>query len=236
MGSTDQYVLFVLDEQRYTLPLANVEKVVSAVYVTPLPQAPDIVTGIIDVQGQVVPVINLRRRFHLPERTLELTVSLAARGSEIKVRKENEEQLRELSGRLLRLQDEERRRIARELHDSTGQTLSALKMSLSLLERHVENIPRGKALLEDLNALADSAIQEVRTTSHLLHPPMLDEIGFSSAARWYLEGFAKRSGINVSIDFGDMPDLTKDEELALFRVLQESLTNVHRNSGSPNAH
>lgn len=73
MGSTDQYVLFALDEQRYTLPLANVEKVVPAVYVTPLPQAPDIVTGIIDVQGQVVPVINLRRRFHLPERTLELT-------------------------------------------------------------------------------------------------------------------------------------------------------------------
>jgi PAS domain S-box-containing protein len=169
------------------------------------------------------------------ERTLELTLSLAAVGSEIKVRKENEEQLRELSGRLLRLQDEERRRIARELHDSTGQTLSALKMSLSFLEQYVENIPRGKALLEDLNMLADSAIQEVRTTSHLLHPPMLDEIGFASAARWYLEGFAKRSGINVSIDFGDIPDLTKDEELALFRVLQESLTNVHRHSGSPNA-
>jgi PAS domain S-box-containing protein len=169
------------------------------------------------------------------ERTLELTLSLAAVGSEIKVRKENEEQLRELSGRLLRLQDEERRRIARELHDSTGQTLSALKMSLSFLEQHVENIPRGKALLEDLNMLADSAIQEVRTTSHLLHPPMLDEIGFTSAARWYLEGFAKRSGINVSIDFGDLPDLTKDEELALFRVLQESLTNVHRHSGSPSA-
>ncbi|HEX3377876.1 MAG TPA: PAS domain-containing protein [Candidatus Acidoferrales bacterium] len=169
------------------------------------------------------------------ERTLELTLSLAAVGSEIKVRKETEEQLRELSGRLLRLQDEEHRRIARELHDSTGQTLSALKMSLSLLAQHVENVPRGKALLEDLNMLADSAIQEVRTTSHLLHPPMLDEVGFSSAARWYLEGFAKRSGINVSIDFGDLPELTKDEELALFRVLQESLTNVHRHSGSPSA-
>ncbi len=169
------------------------------------------------------------------ERTLELTLSLAAVGSEIKVRKETEEQLRELSGRLLRLQDEEHRRIARELHDSTGQTLSALKMSLSLLEQHVENNPRGKALLEDLNMLADSAIQEVRTTSHLLHPPMLDEVGFTSAARWYLEGFAKRSGIDTSIDFGDLPELTKDEELALFRVLQESLTNVHRHSGSPSA-
>jgi PAS domain S-box-containing protein len=169
------------------------------------------------------------------ERTLELTLSLAAVGSEIKVRKETEEQLRELSGRLLRLQDEERRRIARELHDSTGQTLSALKMSLALLEGHVENIPRGKALVEDLNMLADSAIQEVRTTSHLLHPPMLDEVGFTSAARWYLEGFAKRSGINASIDMGDLPELTKDEELALFRVLQESLTNVHRHSGSPSA-
>jgi PAS domain S-box-containing protein len=169
------------------------------------------------------------------ERTLELTLSLAAVGSEIKVRKETEEQLRELSGRLLRLQDEEHRRIARELHDSTGQTLSALKMSLSLLQQHVENVPRGKALLEDLNMLTDSAIQEVRTTSHLLHPPMLDEVGFSSAARWYLEGFAKRSGINTSIDFGDLPELTKDEELALFRVLQESLTNVHRHSGSPSA-
>ncbi|HTC61766.1 MAG TPA: PAS domain-containing protein [Candidatus Saccharimonadales bacterium] len=193
---------------------------------------------IIDLSELKRVVAELRKYQHeleekVSERTLELTLSLAAVGSEIKVRKETEEQLRELSGRLLRLQDEERRRIARELHDSTGQTLSALKMSLSLLERLVENIPRGKALLEDLNMLADSAIQEVRTTSHLLHPPMLDEVGFSSAARWYLEGFAKRSGINASIDFGDLPDLTKDEELALFRVLQESLTNVHRHSGSP---
>jgi PAS domain S-box-containing protein len=169
------------------------------------------------------------------ERTLELTLSLAAVGSEIKVRKETEEQLRDLSGRLLRLQDEEHRRIARELHDSTGQTLSALKMSLSMLEKHVAEMPQAKALLEDLNMLADGAIQEIRTTSHLLHPPMLDDVGFSSAARWYLEGFAKRSGIDTTIDLTDLPDLTKDEELALFRILQESLTNVHRHSGSTSA-
>jgi signal transduction histidine kinase len=96
-------------------------------------------------------------------------------------------------------------------------------------------MPQAKALLEDLNMLADGAIQEIRTTSHLLHPPMLDDVGFSSAARWYLEGFAKRSGIDTTIDLTDLPDLTKDEELALFRILQESLTNVHRHSGSTSA-
>jgi PAS domain S-box-containing protein len=169
------------------------------------------------------------------DRTQELTLSLAAVGSEIRVRKETEQQLRELSGRLLRLQDEEHRRIARELHDSTGQTLSALKMSLSMLQPDVAHLPRARAIIDDLNMLADSAIQEIRTTSHLLHPPMLDDVGFMSAARWYLEGFSKRSGIVTTIDFKDLPQLTKDEELALFRVLQESLTNVHRHSTSTRA-
>jgi signal transduction histidine kinase len=166
------------------------------------------------------------------ERTQELAQSVMTLESEMQVRKKTEQQLRELSARLLRLQDEDRRRIARDLHDSTGQTLSALKMTLSSLEAAVGDIPKAKALFKDSNQLADQALQEIRTLSHLLHPPLLDEVGFSSAAQWYVDGFGKRSGIRASLELSKIPALTKDAELVLFRVLQESLTNVLRHSGS----
>jgi signal transduction histidine kinase len=148
------------------------------------------------------------------------------------LRKITEKALRELSARSLRLQDEERRRFARDLHDSTGQTLAALKMSLAALNNVVSKVPQVPALMNDLNGLADQAIQEIRTTSHLLHPPMLDEVGFSSAAQWYVDGFTKRSGIKTNLELAVRPRLTKDEELVFFRILQESLTNVLRHSGS----
>lgn len=141
--------------------------------------------------------------------------------------------LRDLSQRLLRVQDEERRRVARDLHDSAGQTLTALKISVALLQRKLGTNKRACAEFSQIARLADEALQEIRTTSYLLHPPMLDEAGFTSAAQWYVEGFAKRSGIKVQVDFATAVERLPDAiELALFRVLQESLTNVHRHSGT----
>lgn len=165
------------------------------------------------------------------ERTSELSKALKQLEAEIAVREQAESQLRHLSLRLMTLQDEERRRIARDLHDTAGQTLAAMKMSIALI-RQLDHTPSGlQPLIDDLNALADEALQEVRTTSYLLHPPLLDEAGIASAARWFVEGFARRSGIQVHCDIPDKMDRpSRGCELVLFRVLQESLTNVHRHS------
>jgi signal transduction histidine kinase len=141
--------------------------------------------------------------------------------------------LEELTKRLLKVQDDERRRVARDLHDSTGQTLTALKIAIYVLQEKPETSEQTKHHLADISDLADQALQEIRTTSYLLHPPLLDVAGFSSAAQWYVEGFAKRSGLKIKMQFAReyerMPDAI---EIALFRVLQESLTNVHRHSGT----
>jgi PAS domain S-box-containing protein len=164
------------------------------------------------------------------ERTAELLKNVALLKSEMEDKAKTEEQLKNLSAHLLRLQDEERRHVARDLHDSTGQTLSALKMGLAALEASEINADQ-KETLTELNALADQAIQEIRTISYLLHPPLLDEAGFHSAATWYVEGFGKRSGIETSLHLSNI-SMNKEMELALFRVLQESLTNVLRHSKS----
>jgi signal transduction histidine kinase len=140
--------------------------------------------------------------------------------------------LRNLSQRLMRAQDQERRRVARDLHDSTGQTLAALKMNLASLQKRFDNDPLTSGALADIAGIADQAIQEIRTTSYLLHPPLLDEAGLHSAARWYVEGFSQRSGIQTNLDCPDFERLPNDIEMVLFRVLQESLTNVHRHSGA----
>ena len=146
--------------------------------------------------------------------------------------RDSEKSLRGLTGRLLQLQDEERRRFSRELHDSLGQYLAGVKMNLDMFS----NSRPGEGLLTEAIELLDQSIAETRTISHLLHPPLLDEAGFSSAAKWYLEGFAQRSGIQVKIDLPEnLGRLPKAIELGLFRVLQESLTNIHRHSGSPRA-
>jgi signal transduction histidine kinase len=142
-------------------------------------------------------------------------------------------ELQSLSQRLLKVQDEERRKFARDLHDSTGQTLAALKISVSFLQDHCKRDLSTLAMVSDVSTLADQAIDEIRTMSYLLHPPLLDEAGFRCAAEWYVEGFAKRSGINVSLTLPtDRERLPITMEIALFRVLQESLTNVHRHSGA----
>ncbi len=150
----------------------------------------------------------------------------------------SEQSLRELSSQLLRLQDEERRRLARDLHDSLGQYLAVLKMGLDSLKLDLKS--QGSAAEEQISEclqLAEESIREMRTISYLLYPPMLEEMGLNTAIPWYLEGFGKRSGIRTTLDISaDTPRLPRDVELAIFRVLQESLTNVHRHSESPAAH
>jgi signal transduction histidine kinase len=161
-----------------------------------------------------------------------LTAELDARQQAERTVIESEKSLRNLTGRLLQLQDEERRRFSRELHDSLGQYLAAVKMNLDMFSK----TQPGNKLLSEAAQLLDQSIAETRTISHLLHPPLLDEAGFSSAARWYLDGFAQRSGIAVKTDLPDVLDrMPKAIELGLFRVLQESLTNIHRHSGSSRA-
>ena len=139
---------------------------------------------------------------------------------------------RALSARLLTLQDAERRKFARELHDSVGQHLAAMKMAISMLQARLP----GDAILKDCLKMLDDSIAETRTISHLLHPPLLDEAGLNSASRWFVEGFGKRSGVEVNLDIFDgavrLPEAT---ELVLFRVLQESLTNVHRHAQTTRA-
>ncbi len=166
------------------------------------------------------------------QRTADLAESVTVLESEVAMRRKTEQELRELSARLLRTQDEERRRIARDLHDSTGQTLVALKMSLASVQQLTGSNPQVSNLLEDMTALADQAMRDIRATSHLLHPPLLDEAGFSSAARWYIDEFGRRSGIAVSVELKAHRNVPKEAELVFFRILQESLTNVLRHSGS----
>ena len=148
--------------------------------------------------------------------------------------RENVRFSRSLSARILDLQDAERRRIARELHDSVGQYLVGLKINLEqLLTTRANLSPAHEKLLNETIELTERSINEVRTISHLLHPPLLDEVGLESATRWYADGFAKRCALNVSLHLDRITNrLPKEVELALFRVLQESLTNVHRHAAA----
>jgi PAS domain S-box-containing protein len=154
---------------------------------------------------------------------------------DVTARRNAEEALRKLSGRLLGIQDQERRRIARELHDSLGQYLAGLKIAIEMLSTS-PGPERSQPLLKECSDILEKAIAETRTLSHLLHPPLLDEAGFASAASWFVTGFSQRSGIPITLDLPeDMPRLSEAVEIALFRVLQESLTNVHRHSHATSA-
>jgi two-component system, NarL family, sensor kinase len=150
------------------------------------------------------------------------------------IQRENVRSSRALSARILDLQDAERRRIARELHDSVGQYLVGLKINLEQLLTTVPNLSSThEKLLTETIDLTERSMAEVRTISHLLHPPLLDEVGFESATRWYADGFAKRSALKINLDLDRITNrLPKEVELALFRVLQESLTNVHRHASA----
>jgi two-component system, NarL family, sensor kinase len=164
-------------------------------------------------------------------------IAVYAMYCDISERKRADDALRELSGQLLRLQDEERRRLARELHDSTGQKLAALAINLSVVGESVTaaDARAQRALAESL-ALTDQCLREIRTLAYLLHPPELEELGLAAAARNYVSGFAERSGIPVELELSsDLGRLPLEVETTLFRILQESLNNVHRHSGSPRA-
>lgn len=148
-----------------------------------------------------------------------------------------EEEYRQLSGRLLRLQDEERRRIARELHDSTGQCLASIRMHLETAQRAAPELPENaRKALQEAVSTCQTCTADIRTISYLLHPPLLDEVGLLPALDWYVSGFSERSGIKVTQEVAE-PDtpLSKDLNTALFRIIQEALANIHKHAESKQA-
>jgi signal transduction histidine kinase len=170
-------------------------------------------------------------------RTEQLSLMNRALHDEIAERRQAEDSLRQLSTRLLRVQDEERQRLARDLHDSTAQSLAGLSMNLAVAQECRTALDeRGRTALDESEALAERCSREIRSLSYLLHPPLLTEVGLVAAVRWCADGFAQRSGIAVELDlskgFGRLP---ADVENALFRIVQECLANVHKHSGSPTA-
>ena len=151
---------------------------------------------------------------------------------ELAERKTAENNMRQLSTRLMRVQDEEAKRFARALHDSLGQDLAVAKIAAGSL---LKDDPMNHQLAE-LVALLDDSVSQTRTISYLLHPPLLDEIGFASAAKWFIEGYTQRTGVAVSVDIpAHIDGISRHVELALFRILQEALTNIHRHSKSAKA-
>ncbi len=191
-----------------------------------------------DFEGICVIATDLTEQRH---REQELAQTNAALIDEVAKRmrvedelRRDEESLRQLSGRLLQLQDEERRRIARDLHDSTGQKLVALSLDLTVLNAFAPELPpKASAAVNECLMLAEQISSEIRTLSYLLHPPLLDEVGLASAVQWYIDGFTRRSSIRVNLDFApQVPRMKHELEITFFRILQEALTNVHRHSGS----
>ena len=197
-----------------------------------------LLTGTLGEERAVECIKNGASDYVLKDRRARLSVAVERSLEEaaLRARKtQDERSLRLLSGRLLQLQDEERRRMARELHDTTAQNLAALAMNLEMLKESTATLDANLAeQLSESCSLAEQCTQELRTFSYLLHPPLLDEAGLASAVRWFAEGFTKRSGVqvdlNVSPNVGRLPG---EAEMALFRILQESLANIHRHSGSP---
>jgi PAS domain S-box-containing protein len=197
-----------------------------------------IISAIRDESGQLIGFGKVTRDYTERIKVNEvLRKEVAERTEAQRKLHDSERSLRQLSLRLLQTQDEERRRIGRDLHDSVGQYLVGLKMKVDSLKSAAVRSQRGDSSeLAECSQLIEEAIAEVRTISYLLYPPMLEELGLKSAVPWYLEGFTKRSGIKTSFEVSPEFDrIPGDLELALFRVLQESLTNVHRHSGSSTA-
>jgi signal transduction histidine kinase len=196
---------------------------ISAVHLTDLDRLKGYQRGAVDyISVPVVPEL-LRAKVSVFAELHRKTYQLEALNGE----------LRRLSNSLIVTQDEERRRIARELHDGLGQDLVAIKMMLEGMFGQTPAAAR-PALMTDAREVLDHAIQQVRSISHLLHPPLLDEVGLQSALQWYLEGLTKRSGIETSMDVQpqSFPRLPPEIETAVFRIVQEALTNVFRHSAA----
>jgi signal transduction histidine kinase len=176
----------------------------------------------------------LRSRNALEEEVRKRTNSLS---EQIAERTKIQEELHELSSRLLNLRDIEQRSLARELHDSVGQLLAALSMNIVLVSAETSKLsPKAAAAVTENADFVRQISSGIRTISHLLHPPLLDEIGLSSALAWYVEGFGTRANMAIRVDLPpDVERLPEDLEIALFRIVQECLTNIHRHSGSETA-
>jgi PAS domain S-box-containing protein len=194
-------------------------------------------------EGELAHLTKDGRRIHVASRQVlqhdqkGRTIGILEINRDITSRKDAEEALRNLSGRLLQLQDEERRRIARELHDSTGQSLAALVIHLSAVSTRISAIdPAAEEMLREAIDLSQKASDETRTLSYLLYPPTLDHAGLRSALEWYIDGFTQRSKVKVELDVSiGQERLAEIVERTLFRIVQESLTNIFRHSGSNTA-
>jgi signal transduction histidine kinase len=164
----------------------------------------------------------------------ELERSVRQRTAELNMANEN---LRDLSSRLQQMRDEDRRQIARELHDSVGQMLAALSMNMGIVQPQVSKLDaKGNRAVSENVALVGQISREIRTISHLLHPPLLEVAGLASALRWYVDGFSERSKIKIEVDIpADFLRLADEMEMAVFRMVQECLTNIHRHSGATSA-
>lgn len=174
------------------------------------------------------------RRLDIDIYPLEAGLSVFSR--DVTERKRAEHEVRELGGRVLRAQDEERRRIARELHDGAAQNMAAVAANLQRLCEMRAGGGGAQRLARESLGLIDETLSEIRTLSYLLHPPLLDEIGLAAALQWYIDGFEMRSGIKVDLRIlQELDRLPSETEIALFRIVQESLVNVHRHAGSKTA-
>ena len=206
---------------------------ISGVHLTDLDRIQGYQRGAVDyVSVPVVPEL-LRAKVSIFVELYRKTRELENVNNELRSAEEN---LRRLAGRLMHVQDAERRRVARDLHDGLGQYLVGIKMGIDMISHRVEKDPSLHEQVLEISDLLNRAIVETRTISHLLHPPLLDEIGLESAFSVYALGFAKRSGLNVDVNVTkDLGRLDRDTETALFRVMQECLLNVHRHSQSTTA-
>jgi signal transduction histidine kinase len=206
---------------------------ISGVHLTDLDRIRGYQRGAVDyISVPVVPEL-LRAKVSVFAELYRKTRELEDVNNELRL---TEERLRHLTGRLMQIQDSERRRVARDVHDGLGQYLVGVKMGIDQFARRLANDPEGHEAMTELSRLLNQAITETRTISHLLHPPLLDEIGLESALSVYTDGFAKRSGISITLDVSpNLGRLDSDIETALFRVVQECLLNVHRHSNSATA-